>query len=76
MNPKFIAWRDDAVDTIRDLRKEKLLRIEFLTSGRNGFYEARDGQMVDVSAELVEKLKTEVAELEQLLGEVDEEPDP
>jgi hypothetical protein len=67
MDDKFIAWRNDAIHMMRDLRTEKRLRVELLTSGRNGFHEVHEGQVVDKSGEFIEKLEADIEELERLL---------
>lgn len=67
MDDKFVTWRHDAIQMMRDLRIEKRLRVQMLTSGRNGFHEVREGRIVDKSADFIETLEADIAELERLL---------
>jgi hypothetical protein len=64
-----MTWREWALKYLSQERDSLVGRIGLMEAGRIWFGETRDGVSTDITAELIERDKANLAELERIIAE-------
>jgi hypothetical protein len=70
-----MTWREWALKYLTEERDELRSRIAVMESGRCWFGEMRGGKRVDVTAELIERNRKNLEEIEQIIADAEAAPD-